>query len=184
MSGASSEPFIELLRAGGPAPERGDKMDLYGQFVGDWETDIVAHAPDGTKHEGRGEIHFAWVLEGRAIQDIWMIPRRAERNAQSPIMPVTGNWFGTTLRVYDVPQDAWHIFWIDPGRQFIARQLGRRQGNDIVQEGKDDAGVLRRWRFTEITSHSFHWIAETTPDSGAAWQRQVDVFARRRQAIT
>lgn len=180
MSAASASPFAEVLLAGGPAPDRAEKMRLYGQFVGDWDTDILAHAPDGTKHEGRGEIHFAWVLQGCAIQDVWMIPRRAERTAASPIMPVTGNWYGTTLRMYDVRQDAWHIFWMDPGRQFIARQIGRVEGSEIVQEGQDDAGVRRRWRFTEIADTSFHWIGEVTPDGGATWQRQVDVLARRR----
>lgn len=180
MSGASPSLFTEALLASGPAPDRAEKMRLYGQFVGDWDSEIIAHAPDGTKHEGRGEIHFAWVLLGCAIQDVWMIPRRAERTPQSPIMPLTGNWYGTTLRIYDVRQDAWHIFWMDPARQFNARQVGRPEGPDIVQEGKDDAGVLRRWRFTEITGASFHWIAETTPDGGATWQRQLDVLARRK----
>lgn len=180
MSGASLSPFVEVLLAGGPAPDRAEKMQLYGQFIGDWESQIVAYAADGTKHEGSGEIHFAWVLQGCAIQDVWMIPRRAERSAGVRVMPVTGNWYGTTLRVYDVRQDAWHILWIDPARQFFTRQIGRPQGPEIVQEGKDDAGVLRRWRFTEISHESFHWIGETTPDSGSTWQHQIDVFARRR----
>ena len=30
--------------------------------------------PAGTKHTERGEIHFGWVLEGRAIQDVWILP--------------------------------------------------------------------------------------------------------------
>ncbi len=46
----------------GPAPDRSGKMELYGWLIGDWEMDAVVFAPDGSKHSGRGDIHFAWAL--------------------------------------------------------------------------------------------------------------------------
>ena len=95
---ASAKSFLDALQAEGPAADRAEKMALYGQFVGGWESDIVSYEEGSTKHNGRGEIHFGWVLEGRAIQDVWMIPRRAERRPGMPAMPVAGNWYGTTLR--------------------------------------------------------------------------------------
>jgi hypothetical protein len=30
----------------------------------------------------KGEAHFGWALEGRAVQDVWMMPRRANRTAE------------------------------------------------------------------------------------------------------
>jgi hypothetical protein len=48
------------------------------------------------------------------------------------------------------------------------------------QDSPSRPRVLRRWRFTEIMDDSFHWIVEVTPDGGAAWTLQVDLFARRR----
>ena len=33
--------FIDVLHANGPAADHADKLGLYGQFVGDWETDII-----------------------------------------------------------------------------------------------------------------------------------------------
>jgi hypothetical protein len=154
-------------------------MNLYGQFVGSWQTDVVAYEPGGTRHTGRGEIHFGWVLEGRAIQDVWMIPRLSERVPGAPVMPVAGNWYGTTLRVYDPGLDAWHIFWIDPGGQVYTRQLGRAHGEDIVQEGSDSSGASIRWSFTRIKPDSFHWLGERSSDDGATWRLQVEVLARR-----
>src|SRR5215471_16384318 len=53
--------FVNVLHADGPDAERAGKLELYGQFVGDWETDIITHAPDGALHRGHGEIHFGWV---------------------------------------------------------------------------------------------------------------------------
>jgi hypothetical protein len=171
--------FITVLHADAAAADRAGKLGLYGQFVGDWETDIITHAPDGERHQGQGAIHFGWVLEGRAIQDVWMIPRLRDRRPGAPIMPVAGNWYGTTLRVYDPVLDAWRIFWIDPATNFFCQQIGKAVGPDIVQEGTLESGARSRWRFTKITARSFHWFGEQSTDDGASWELLVEVLARR-----
>ena len=168
-----------VLAADGPAAAQAQKLNLYGQFVGDWEADVFTYPPDGSRHQGQGEIHFDWILEGRAIQDVWMIPRRADRRAEVPVLPVAGNWYGTTIRDYDPTLDAWRIFWIDPATNSYRQQVGRSQGANIVQEGTTDSGGLSRWSFTEITPHSFRWTAEGSMDQGASWRLFVAVFARR-----
>ena len=139
-------------------------MGLYGWLIGRWEMDAVVYKDDGATREGRGEIHFGWVLEGRAIQDVWILP---------------GVFYGTTLRVYDPGIDAWHILWSDPVRQYYTRQIGRARGEDIVQEGRNDAGALTRWSFSEITRDSFRWRGERSLDDGATWELQAEFFARR-----
>lgn len=159
-----SAPSIHALHASGPAPDRVEKMGLYGWLIGDWEMDGSIHLDNGTLHKGRGEIHFGWVLEGRAIQDVWIFP---------------GAFHGTTLRVYDPGLDAWHILWSDPLKQYYTRQIGRACGKDIVQGGKLEDGTLIRWSFTEITPNSFHWLGERSRDGGTSWQLQAEFFARR-----
>lgn len=171
--------FMDVLHADGPAADRAVKLGLYGQFVGDWQTDIITHAPDGARHDGHGEIHFGWVLQGRAIQDVWMIPRLHDRRQDAPIMPVSGNWYGTTLRVYDPHLDAWRIFWIDPATNVTCQQIGKAVGPDIVQEGTMQSGSRSRWSFTKITARSFHWLGEASTDYGASWRLLVEVLARR-----
>jgi len=163
--------FPAALHADGPAPDRADNMDLYGWLIGSWDMDAIRHLEDGTTRKGRGEIHFGWILEGRAIQDVWFIPAPP---GQAPSL------CGTTLRVYDPGIDAWHIVWVDPVGQNHLRQIGRAEGKDIVQQGSDASGSPVRWRFTEITPESFHWIGERSIDQGATWRRQVEFLARRR----
>jgi hypothetical protein len=173
--------FRDVLHSDRPAADRAGKLGLYGFLVGSWSTDIVAHAEDGTRHSYRGEIHAGWVLEGRALQDVWMIPPRSERNPDVPLqpLPVTGSWYGTTLRVYDPRIDAWHILWSDPATLFFARQVGRARGEDIVQEGRLESGAVLRWSFTRIKPDLFHWLGEVSADGGANWRLQVEVLARR-----
>jgi hypothetical protein len=164
MAALAHHAFIDALRADGPAPDRAGKMALYGWLVGDWEMDAIVYRDDDTTHQGRGEIHFAWALEGRAIQDVWILP---------------GVFYGTTLRVYDPDLDAWHILWSDPLKQYYTRQIGRACGPDIVQEGRLDDGAMIRWSFTEITPESFRWLGERSLDEGATWQAQAEFRARR-----
>jgi hypothetical protein len=173
--------LIDILHRDHPAPDRADKLALYGFLIGSWESTVIAHEESGKTHTNRGEIHAGWVLEGRALQDVWMLPRRAERQPDGPPrqLPVTGNWYGTTLRVYDPEIDAWHILWTNPAKMFLARQIGRARGSDIVQEGRHESGALMRWSFTKIKPDSFHWLGEVSPDNGANWRLQVEVLARR-----
>jgi len=179
MSEQRSSSLSAALLADGPAPDRAEKLDLYGQFIGDWDADIVTYSPDGASHRGQGEIHFGWVLQGRAIQDVWMIPRREDRVPEAPAMPVAGNWYGTTIRVYDPALDAWRIYWIDPATNAYRQQIGRQQGSDIVQEGTMETGALTRWSFAEITPQSFHWTGELSMDEGDTWRLVVEAFAHR-----
>jgi hypothetical protein len=179
MTATSHTSFVDVLHTDRPAPDRADKMGLYGWFIGQWDMDVTTYEQNGAAHRGSGEIHAGWVLEGRAIQDVWMIPPRSKRGPNAPILPVAGNWYGTTLRVYDPGLDAWHILWSDPATQFYTRQIGRARGRDIVQEGKLDSGDILRWSFTEIAPNSFHWLGEHSADGGATWRLQVDILARR-----
>jgi hypothetical protein len=79
--------FIEALASAKPAADRADKMNLYGWLIGRWTMDATVHLGDGGTHRGPGEIHFGWVLEGRAIQD--MAPRCASMTPTS--MPGTSS---------------------------------------------------------------------------------------------
>jgi hypothetical protein len=171
--------LIDALHSGGPAPDRADRLGLYGFLVGRWDMDFVFHADDGARLTGSGEIHAGWVLEGRALQDVWIMPARAARRPDPPAGP---SFYGTTLRVYDPAIDGWHILWSDPVKQYYSRQIGRAQGSDIVQLGRDDSGAAVRWRFTEIVDDSFHWLGERSPDDGASWRLQIEFFARRTAA--
>ncbi|MGE5157864.1 MAG: hypothetical protein ACM3OF_06920 [Gemmatimonas sp.] len=171
--------FTTVLHAQGPDPERTEALQLYGRFVGSWDAEITARGADGVSHEASGEIHFGWVLQGRAIQDVWMIPRLCERDG-APAFPIAGNWYGTTIRVYDPTLAAWRIYWIDPATNSFRQQIGRAAGQDIVQEGTTESGVHTRWSFTKIMPNSFHWLGEAKPPGHVDWRLMTDVRARRR----
>ena len=167
--------FARLLHADGPNPEHAAALQLYGRFVGDWDAEITAHGADGTKHTAPGEIHFGWVLEGRAVQDVWITPARAERagNAKRTV-----DWYGATFRVYDPKADLWRVTWNDPASGQRIELEGRAQGNDVVQLGMR-AGRPIRWTFSEVRRDSFRWQGHALEDDGNTWRIEVDIQFKR-----
>ena len=164
----SASSFLRALAADGPASDRSGKMGLYGQFIGSWDLDVRHFPEDAPARRRRGEWHFGWVLEGRAIQDVWIVPPRDERSAADAAK--TNSPYGSTLRVYDTRLEAWRIQWSDPVGQTFLQMIGRAEGNDIVQLGTAEDGKLIRWSFRDITASSFLWRGESSADQGKSWR--------------
>jgi hypothetical protein len=171
--------LLDALKAEGPAADHGSNMALYGWLVGSWALDVTGYLADGTARRRPGEWHFDWVLEGRAIQDVWIVPPRGQRHRDAA---QSGNFYGTTLRVYDAKLDAWHVQWTDPVSQTYFSMIGRKQGDDIVQLGDGPGGSQIRWSFSAITPDSFHWRGELSLDAGKTWRTNIEFAARRMPA--
>ena len=176
---SASAAFLTALSAEGPSADRGHNMDLYGWLIGSWDLDVTRYLPDGTTRRRRGEWHFGWILEGRAIQDVWIVPPRGPERSGDAAANV--HVCGTTLRVYDPRIDAWRIQWTDPVTQSYLSMVARKEGEDIVQLGEDPDGRAIRWSFSEIAASSFWWRGEISPDKGTSWRTVVEFRARRPQ---
>lgn len=163
-----------ILIADAPA-DLAPAEDIYGPLVGSWDVRVLDYA-ENKPHEYRGEWHFYRVLEGRAIQDVFIVPSRAQRT------PETGrdyNRYGTTIRYYDHAIRAWHITWFNPVRDVESRLTGRKVGDEIVQEGTDANGGLMRWCFRDLKPDSFRWTGEESRDQGKTWKLTAEFFATR-----
>ena len=173
------------------APTRSSEIpesdDAYGWLVGSWELDVRRYwAVDVSSQQIKGEVHASWILEGRAVQDVWIMPRRIDRrlgatgSASAPI-DKQRNMYGTTLRAWDSTIRAWQIFWSNPAGDHFERQIGRRAGKNVVQLGVRPDGTTTRWRFTEITADSFHWLGEALAADGQTWNLEGEFLAKRTQ---
>ena len=174
MTGAG---FPTVLIAPARAPEIPEGSDLYGWLVGSWSLEVRHYAGvDVTGLGVLGELHAERVLEGRGIQDVWIMPPRTARAA--PIDPAR-NMYGTTLRIWDPALQAWRITWINPAQSRTEQQIGRASGKDIVQLGLRGNGTVTRWQFTEITPRSFHWLGDALAPDGVTWRREGEFLATR-----
>ncbi len=173
----TSDNFLRVLCASGRSAEIPESADAYGWLVGSWQLEVLHYGGiDLSSQNIKAEAHFGWVLEGRAIQDVWIMPRMSDRKSDSNRK---NNMYGTTLRVWDPAIQAWRIRWIDPVSGYEERQTGRKVGNEIVQVGARSDGTPTRWRFTEITPNSFRWLGEALEPDGKSWKLEGEFLARR-----
>ena len=130
--------FLDALMSSQRAPELADADDIFGWLIGSWEVEAVLHGKGGTEKR-RGEVHASWVLEGRAIQDLFIFPRRADRSSE---LPRHGDRYATTIRTYDRALRAWRVNFINPAADETCAQLiARREGSGIVMEGRLSGGT-------------------------------------------
>jgi hypothetical protein len=170
--------FHARLAAPGRSSEIPESADLYGWLSGSWDLDVLRYRGIDVASRGvKGEIHAGWVLEGRAVQDVWIMPRCSERSANSE---KTMNMFGTTLRSWDPTIQAWRIAWTNPVSGHRDDQIGRRSGRAIVQTGSRADGTETRWTFADITADSFRWLGEARQPDGTTWKLEGEFRAKRR----
>ena len=169
--------FLKVLSATGPHPSLGRQAETYGRVIGSWRGEMIDHFSGETPQKHSVEAHFGWVLEGRAVQDVWITPARSERGiGEKPAV----DWYGATFRVYDPKADLWRVIWNDPVSGQRIELEGRAQGNDVVQLGIR-AGRLIRWTFSEMRADSFKWQGHALEDDGNTWRLEVDIQFKRLQ---
>ncbi len=167
--------MIEALRASAPLEELAEKLHLFGQFVSSWDARVVNYKPDGSTQILEGEWHFGWVLEGRAVQDVWIAPKRDLRSAGE----TAGGDFGATIRFYDAKIDAWRSTWIGPIKGLVIPFIARQINAEIVLEGSLNTGLEKKWIFSHITKDSFRWRSMESADGWATESKVQEMFCRR-----
>ena len=169
--------FESALAAAGRSREIPEHADVYGWLIGSWDLDVYRYGVDAAVIVIKGEAHFGRVLEGRAVQDVWIMPRISDRSSE---LGKVNNTYGTTLRVWDGSIQAWRVTWINPVTGVRDELIGRRSGKDVVQLGSHADGTPIRWLFTEITPDSFRWTGEALESDGKTWKLEAEFRARRR----
>jgi hypothetical protein len=152
-------PILATLPADGPHPDLADELMTFGRFVGTWRLTVEFYGNAGEcVFQEPGEWSFAWVLDGRAIQDVLTYPTSKTRG------------IGTTVRFYDQQAGQWKVFWLGAVTGITVMLSGGQVGEDIVLEGPDPDGTLNRWMFTHITNNSFLWTGLESDPQRSSWR--------------
>ena len=150
---ASAKPSSELTIA--------ELFDL-DWLIGGWAGEVRDYDEGGSERVSRGEWWFSWVLEGRAMQDVWMVPNSR---------------YGSTLRCFDWADGLWHVSWRNPVSGAHNELAGRRRGDAMVLEGTAD-GARIRWSFLDIQNSKMHWTGEERISDGT-WKLRSEFFLNR-----
>jgi len=168
--------LMGVLAGGERSAEIPEAADCYGWLAGSWQLEVRNYWGDVRALGLKAEAHFGWVLEGWAVQDVWILPVRDPRTGEIDRSRQTQ---GTTLRVWDAALQAWRVTWISPLTGARVELVGRWSGKDVVQVGTFANGTPIRWIFSEITADSFRWTGETLQADGHTWKLEGEFLARR-----
>jgi hypothetical protein len=164
--------FSEALISRNKSENIPEDQNLFGQFVGEWDFEWIDHHGSDEERHIKGEWIFSWVLEGAAIQDIFICPSRIEKkdNYQSD------SEYGTTIRIYNPKTHTWDVFYGCTGE--ATRLEACKEDNEIVLTEIKERKT--KWVFSEITEKTFHWSRISTSDGGTTWQLGAELFATRK----
>jgi len=172
---SAMEPSLESLISTRPHPSLGSHAETYGRLIGNWRGEFFAYPLGAEPVRSSAEVHFAWALNGRAVQDVWITPARADR----PSAPMARDMYGTTLRVFDPKSESWRVTWTDPPSGIRCELEGRRQGDDVVQIGISQDGVPIRWTLSQIRPDRFLWQGHILEADGTTWRLQAEFKMQR-----
>jgi hypothetical protein len=166
--------MFDALVARGPASLVAAHAGDFAKLIGSWKVEIHDDEGDGAKRVSEGEWHFGWALEGRAIQDVLIVPSRMNRGAAAH---AKGNRYLTSLRVFDSLAHVWRVFTIDPVTNIYLALTARQEDGRVVQEGADVAGNDIRVSLFDFVSNAFRMREERA--DGEGWKTITELSAVR-----
>ncbi|MCU1577344.1 MAG: hypothetical protein JWP70_2048 [Leifsonia sp.] len=172
MGDVANEDFVSALVASGPTSNYPERMRRFGRLVGTWS--IASRTLDEhTQEWAESELTwtFAYVLDGRAVQDVLTGPSRAD--------PSVTETRGSTIRAYDPVLGVWRVNWFSPASGDYCTLVATGHRDGIRQDGTQTDGRPIRWNFSAITQDSFAWDGWVSNDEGATWWLEQHMDGRR-----
>jgi hypothetical protein len=129
---------------------------------------------DGRKQHRTGQFIVAWILDGRAIEDVWIVDPsegRTEREVYADI------------RYFDPKSHSWPTVFIDPEHASSARFTGGATADGrMVLQSADLGKPENRWSFIDIGPETCGFRDEYSLDGGVSWTLQAEYHLKRHHA--
>ena len=163
--------FINALCSNTLNERISEEYDFFGSLIGEWDIVWNDHLEDAEPRMVKGEWIFSRVLDGTAVQDIFIVPSRSERLRDKQLDAE----YGTTLRIYNPQTMAWDVFYGCMGEAI--RLTARKVGKEIILT--ENTTRKMRYVFSDIKSSSFLWRKERMNENDE-WLTVAKVMAEKR----
>lgn len=163
--------FITALCSNARNERIPEEYDFFGCLIGEWNIVWNDHLEDVKPRRVKGEWIFSRVLDGTAVQDLFIVPSREERLIDKQ----PDAEYGTTLRIFNPETMVWDIFYGCMGEAI--RLTARKVGEEIILT--EDTTEKMRCVFSDIATSSFLWRKERMTENGE-WQTVAKVTAERK----
>lgn len=152
----------------GPNDNAPAEVMQFGQLVGHWSCTNEVRQQDGSYKPIPGAATWSWyyILEGFAVQDVWLPDRQS--NAQAPM--------GTNIRTYDADNGWWDVVWSTQQAPAFERYRASYRNGEIHMFAERPAfgsfpRHLMHVTFHNISADHFDWRYEASGlTDGQNWQ--------------
>lgn len=140
-----------------------ESKDTFGKFIGKWNLDLTITNHDGSNLKYKGEWHFHRILQGRAIQDIWIIPGLTSHDDND------FHEYGTTVRTFNPKTNKWKAVWVGPIQNQLFIFDIEDNINQITLTETNIPNLEMKWSFFDISQNSFKWKSEVKTKEHSNW---------------
>ena len=163
--------FITALCSNARDERIPEEYDFFGGLIGGWDIVWNDHLEEAEPRRVKGEWIFSRVLDGTAVQDLFIVPSREERlHDKQPDAE-----YGTTLRIFNPKTMVWDIFYGCMGEAI--RLTARKVDDDIILT--ENTTKKMRYVFSDIVDSYFLWRKERMNEKGE-WKTVAKVTADRK----
>jgi hypothetical protein len=154
---STSHPLTGVLFAPAPHPSLDENLSTaFSKLIGSWNLTMrryssPSHLSDPLIVEG--EWHFGWVLNGLAVQDVWIVPKRATSSNSFPSVPraISGDRasefleYGTAIRFFSRQEGKYRAVWAGPlqGKTYLFTAEARN-GNEVGMVAREHVPTVER----------------------------------------
>jgi hypothetical protein len=165
--------MVTALEALSPHSSLGEQAKPFGRLVGAWDVEYTDFTKSGKTLHRTGELHFGWVMDGRVLQDLWVVDPSGTSKEREVY---------TDLFYFEPKAGRWHIVSVDPYAASVATFVGSAIDNDrIVMESHDLAPTeTHRWSFNDMNLGLLVFRDEISSDDGKTWELKSEYHMKRR----
>jgi hypothetical protein len=158
----SQADIATALDAVGPHSSIVREATAFTRLIGTWDVKYTDFTKAGKALHRTGKLHFGWVMDGRVLQDLWVVDASGTSKEREVY---------TDLFYFDPKARTWHDAFVDPHAATVATFVGGPIGSSqIVMESHDlDPAETHRWSFNDISSNSLVFRDEASSDNGKTW---------------
>jgi hypothetical protein len=167
--------LLTALEASAPHASLGEHATVMNRLVGTWDVAYTDFLKGGKVRHRTGQITFGWILDGRAVQDLWIV---------DPSGPGKDREVFTDVFYRDAKSGAWSSVFVDPQEASSATFATIQAADDrLVLESHDlEPAQLHRWSYNDVQADSFVYRDEASTDGGKTWTLKSEYHMSRRPA--
>ena len=151
-------------------------IEDWGQLVGNWNIVFESVDQSGNVQQSfEGEWNWFYILNGYAIQDVFILPPRSKATNPDTL------FYGVGIRIYDETLNKWESVWVDTSNKKLEFREASSKDGEIVLFQTNAKGEKLKITYFEITEQSFEWKQEVFDTTKENWIVTQLIHAKKRE---